>query len=38
MQIRILVVTAGKQVAAVTFPDRGSGSTRLHVFALGIVS
>ncbi|HWG24219.1 NEW3 domain-containing protein [Actinospica sp.] len=29
-------LTAGKQVATVTLPDIGSGSTGLHVFALGI--
>ena len=29
-------LTAGKQVATVTLPDLGSGSTGLHVFALGI--
>jgi hypothetical protein len=29
-------LAAGKQVAAVTLPDLGSGATGLHVFALGI--
>jgi hypothetical protein len=31
-----VALAAGKQVAAVTLPDPGTGSTGLHVFALGV--